>query len=200
MKNLTIVFALLILWIYVLSIFKRRKMSFFYFMVGAVGLFAFSFFLFEPIFTAPLAKLVCYLTGLMGELTGFFKAYASYGVLFIENINGPVSLYVDFECAGLVEVLVFMALIAFFFSYSWWQKILVVVSGFFWILFANVVRLTVICCIICWLGNESYYIAHTVIGRIVFYLLSLWFYFLAFTKRQVRQQKVGEFDYDAKSN
>ena len=200
MQHFWVVLVLLILWCYILSIFKRKGMSFFYFMVGAVGLFAFSFFIFQPIFTAPLAKLVCYLTGLVGRVTGFFKAYASYGVLFIENTNGPISLYVDFECAGIVEVLVFIALVGFFFSYNWKEKIGVIISGFFWIVFSNVLRLTIICCIIRWFGNESYYIAHTIIGRIVFYLLSILLYFLVFTKRQIRQQKVGEFDYDVMGN
>ena len=134
-------------------------------------MFAFSFVILEPILTAPLAKLVCYLTGVMGRLTGFFTAYASYGILFVDNANGPVSLYVDFECAGLVEILVIVSLIVFFQAYKWNEKIWVSILSVLGILTANILRLTVICIMIHFLGNEVYYLAHTIVGRFVFYMI-----------------------------
>lgn len=198
--NWVITVLLIALWMYCLSIFKRRKQAFFYFLVGSVGMFVFCFSILEPVLTVPLARIVCYLTGAVGRLTGTFTAYASYGILFIENANGPVSLYVDFECAGLVEILVFLSLLTFFQAYRWYEKLWIGALGSLGIMAANVLRLTIICIMIHLKGNEVYYLAHTIVGRLVFYVLAIMLYFYVFTRRQIRQQRVGEFQYHDKND
>lgn len=200
MKNIALLLVFFAVWVYLLTVFKRKKLDFFFFLTGSIGCFLFSFFILQPLITPYLAQFVCWLTGLIGNIFGIFKAYTSYGILFIENLNGPVSLYVDFECAGLIEMLVFISLIAFFNVYNVKQKILVCLEGVLWIIFSNIVRLFIICCIIHFFGNESYYFAHTIVGRLVFYGMSVWFYFHTFTKAQIMKQKVGEFGYDTQSD
>lgn len=196
-----ILILLIVIWIYVLSIFKRKKQGFFFFLLGSVGTFLFSFVILYPILTEPLARLVCDITGVVGRLTGIFKAYSSYGILFIENVTGgPVSLYVDFECAGLVENLVFISLLLFFPAYKWYEKIWVGALGVTGVMAANVLRLTIICIMIHVWGNEMYYLAHTIVGRLVFYVLSIMLYFYIFTRRQIKRQQVGEFSYNDKTN
>lgn len=200
MQNIALLLLLFAVWVYLLTIFKRKRLDFFFFLTGSIGLFLFSFFILQPFITPYLSRLVCWLTGLAGDLFGIFKAYTSYSILFVQNVNGPVSLYVDFECAGLIEMLVFISLIAFFNVYNVKQKILVSLQGILWIIFSNVVRLFSICCIIHYFGNESYYFAHTIVGRLVFYGMSIWFYFRTFTRTQILKQKVGEFGYDAQAD
>lgn len=200
MQKLVLILVFFAVWIYSLTVFKRKKLDFFFFLTGSIGLFLLSFFILQPVITKYLAQFVCYLTGLVGNMAGIFEAYTSYGILFIENTNGPVSLYVDFECAGLIEMLVFISLIVFFDVYNVWQKILISLEGIVWILMSNIIRLFIICCIIHFFGNESYYFAHTIVGRLVFYALSIWFYFHTFTRAQILKQKVGEFEYDSKSD
>jgi len=200
MNKWIILCVLLVVWLYILSVFKRRKQAFFYFLVGGVGLFLFAFTILEPLLTAPLAKFVCILTGLVGRGLRMFTAYASYGILFIENAHGPISLYVDFECAGLVEILVYLSLLVFFPAYKLHEKIWVGLLGVVGIMAANILRLTTICILIHLYGNEIYYLAHTIIGRLIFYLLAIMLYFYVFTRRQIRKQKVGEFQYDDKAN
>lgn len=195
--NWPVMILIFCIWVYALSIFKRKKQSFFFFFVGAVGMFVGLFVLLEPVLTAPLAKLVCYLTGVVGRLTGIFTAYSSYGILFIENVvGGPVSLYIDFECAGLVELLVFLSLLSFFPAYRWYEKLWVGAVGAVSIMLANILRLSMICILIHVFGNEIYYLAHTIIGRLVFYVLTLLLYFYVFTRRQIKQQRIGDFSYD----
>lgn len=188
------------IWIYLLSVFKRKKLNFFYFITGSAGLFMLLFFPLHKVAAAPMARFVCYLTGIFGRLTGMFKAYSSYGILFIENAEGPVSLYVDFECAGLVEILVFVSLIVFFQVYKLWEKALICLGGIVYIMAANILRLFSICCIIHFYGNKSYYLAHTIVGRLIFYGLSVIMYFYIFTRTQIRRQRIGEFDYDSKAD
>lgn len=48
-------------------------------------------------------------------------------------------------------------------------------------------------------GNESYYMAHTIVGRLLFYALSIILYFYVFTRAQIRRQRVGEFGYDSET-
>lgn len=198
--NLMMLVLFMVIWAYAIGVFYRKKQSFFFFFVGCVGLFVFLFIICEPILTAPLAKVVCYLTGLVGKMTGIFSAYSSYGILFIEAESGPVSLYVDFECAGLVEILVYICLLLFFQAYKWHEKLLVGVAGVVGIVATNVLRLVVICIIIHFGGNKVYYLAHTIVGRFVFYLFTITLYFYVFTRRQIKQQRVGEFEYNDKND
>lgn len=193
----SVIFILLfIIWLYALSIFKRRKLEFFYFLIGSIGTFLFSFIAFREILTELLTNLTCYLTGIIGNALGFFRAYTAHAILFVENEDGPISLFVDFECAGVIEILVFISLIWFFAVYNVKEKLCVSVLGTLWIVMANIIRLFSICLIINQFGNESYYLAHTIVGRIIFYALSIAMYFYVFTRAQIRKQRVGEFGYD----
>ena len=191
---------LFVVWIYFLTVFKRKKLEFFYFILGSVGMFMFAFIVFRNIMTDVLTTLTCYLTGVIGNALGFFKAYTAHAILFIENMDGPISLYVDFECGGVIEILVFISLIAFFSVYKLREKILISLVGIVWIIAANIIRLFSICLIINQFGNESYYIAHTIVGRLIFYMLSIILYFYVFTRAQIRRQRVGEFGYDSKTD
>ena len=71
--------------------------------------------------------------------------------------------------------------------------------GTVWIIAANIIRLFSICLIINQFGNESYYTAHTIVGRLIFYALSIILYFYVFTRAQIRRQRVGEFGYDSET-
>lgn len=188
--------VLFIVWIYILTVFKRRKLEFFYFLLGSIGTFLFAFALLRNVLTNILTTLTCFLTGLLGNALGIFKAYTSHSILFVENAEGPISLYVDFECGGVIEILVFLSLIWFFAVYNVKQKLGISLIGIVWIIVANIIRLFSICLIINKFGNESYYVAHTIVGRLIFYALSIILYFYVFTRAQIRRQRVGEFGYD----
>ncbi len=201
MKNPSIPFILTLIilfavWIYVLTVFKRKKLEFFYFLLGSIGTFLFAFTILRNFLTGILTTLTCFLTGLLGNALGIFKAYTSHSILFVENADGPISLYVDFECGGVIEILVFISLIFFFAVYNVKEKICISLIGAVWIITANIIRLFSICLIINRFGNESYYVAHTIVGRLLFYALSIILYFYVFTRAQIRRQRVGEFDYD----
>ena len=69
------------------------------------------------------------------------------------------------------------------------------ILGTFYIILANALRIIAICVIIYVFGMPSYYVAHTFVGRILFYGLSVLLYFFVFTKTQIIRQKVGDFTY-----
>lgn len=195
-KAAVLYIVLFIVWIYILTVFKRKKLEFFYFLTGSIGTFLFAFVLLRNILTEILTTLTCFLTGLLGNALGIFKAYTAHSILFVENADGPISLYVDFECGGVIEILVFLSLIWFFAVYNVKEKFGISIIGILWIIAANIIRLFSICLIINQFGNESYYVAHTIVGRLIFYALSIILYFYVFTRAQIRKQRVGEFGYD----
>ena len=137
----------------------------------------------EPLLVQPLVSLVTSATGIVGEVTGLFESYHDYSILFVtcEKTGEALSLYIDYECSGVIEMMAFVALIAFFQVYDIWQRFVVAVLGCIAIFFSNVIRITTICVIIMIWGNDSYYIAHTIVGRIVFYILAVLLYYYVFT-------------------
>ncbi len=193
--KLVIALLLLILWIYLLTVLHRSKLYFWQFLVGSLGMFAFLMVLVEPIITQPLARGVSALAGVVGSLTGTFTTYFKYGILFVNSPVGPITLQIDFECAGVIEIMAFLSLLAFFRVYSTREKILVGVVGTAYIMLCNALRIILICVATYYFGMPAYYVAHTILGRLLFYGLSILLYFYVFTKPQVVQMKVGSFSY-----
>lgn len=198
--NVLIILAILV-WLYVLSVFYRGKMGFFYFLFGSIGAFIFLMILFRPIFMPILVHLVTSVSGMLGKVTGLYESYRDYSILFIESPKdgSALSLYIDFECSGIIEMLVFVSLLMFFQVYGIWQRIVIGVVGCVVIFFSNVTRIFIICTMIRIWGIDVYYLAHTLIGRIVFYIFAVLLYYFVFTKAQIVRQKVGGFSY-AQSN
>ncbi len=89
----------------------------------------------------------------------------------------------------------FVALLAFFQVYDRNEKLFVGVLGTLGIIFSNVLRIIVICLMIYFGGTGMYYVAHAIVGRLLFYGLSVLLYFYVFTKPQIIRTKVGKFTY-----
>lgn len=197
-----LVLAALAVWIYLLTVFYRGRLGFFYFLFGSIGSFFFLMIFAEPYATKLLVQLVTSVAGQIGEWTGLFEAYRDYSILFVESARdgGALSLYIDYECSGVIEMMVFVSLLAFFQVYEVWQRVVIGVVGCVIIFFSNVLRIFVICGIIFVWGNDAYYLAHTVIGRLVFYVLAILLYYQVFTRAQIIRQKVGGFLYAQHNN
>lgn len=190
-----LVLTLFILWVYLLSVFTRTKLYFFKFIVGSVGLFFFTIMALEPCLIKPLGHAVTAVAGIVGKLTGYFEAFSEYSLIFISNNHSFISFYIDYECSGLIEMVAFISLLWFFSIYNTAEKAIISVLGISWIFLSNVIRILVICIIIYYGGNNVFYFAHTIFGRIVFYGFSVVLYFYVFTKAHIVRQKVGQFSY-----
>lgn len=187
------VFALV--WWYLLRVTDRAQLHFWHFVLGSCGLFIFLILLVEPVLTKPLARLVAAVAGLFGTLTHTFAAFFRYSVLFIQSPAGAMTLQVDFECSGIIEILAFLSLLLFFRVYSRNERVVIGILGTVWIILANVLRIIVICEVIYFGGPSTYYVAHSLLGRLIFYGLSVLLYFYVFTKPQIVSMKVGNFTY-----
>jgi len=185
----------LILWIYGLLVLRRTRLFFFKFCLGSVGLFFFLMFWVQPLITEPLSMLVSAAAGILGDLTGMYDAYYQYAILFIPKDTASVSLAIDYECSGVIEIMAYSCMLWFFPLYSAVEKLIYTFVGLGVIFLANVLRIFVICTLIYFYGNEIFYFAHTIFGRVIFYLVSIVLYFYVFTRSQIIRQKVGNFTY-----
>ena len=182
-----------LVWIYLLSVFTRGKLYFYQFIWGSVGLFVFMMMWIQPVAIRPLTNLVCSAAGVAGRMTGFYESYSEYSMLFVQHGSEAISLCIDYECSGIIEMMAYMSMLAFFRVYDWMQRIILSVLGCMMIFFANIIRLFVIGTTIYYF--DAYYIAHTIVGRIIFYALSVILYYYIFTKSQIVKQKIGGFHY-----
>ena len=187
--------ALFVLWIYLLTVLTRAKLYFFKYVVGAIGLFFFIMFYLESYLTLPIGHAVASVAGVLGNITNMYQAYPRYSLIFISRQKSFISFYIDYECSGTIEIYAFSCLLWFFPLYNTFEKVLINLAGIVWIFLANVLRIFIICLLIYCFGNNIFYFAHTVFGRIVFYGFSIVLYFYVFTKPHVLRQKVGQVTY-----
>lgn len=187
---------LILVWIYLLRVLRKADLAFWRFLAGSTGLFVIMMLIVRPFLTEPLARCVCALASVIGTLTDTFSAYFSYGILYIPFDSQSVTLLVDFECSGIIEIMAFLCLLAFFDVYSRTEKMIVGIIGFAVIMVCNAARIVLVAESVHFWGMDAYYIAHTFVGRIFFYACSIFLYFYVFTKPQVVRMKVGNFAYE----
>lgn len=184
-----------LVWLYLLWVLSRAKLHFWYFIVGSMGLFILLMVTVQPALTMPIARAVSALAGVVGTLTGTFTTYFKYGIIFVGLPAGSLTLTVDFECSGIIEILAYLCLLGFFPVYKLHEKLLLGVVGTVYIMLSNALRIVLICLSAHIWGIDVYFFMHTFVGRVVFYGLSILLYFVVFTKSQVIQMKVGNFSY-----
>ncbi len=194
--KLIIFIVLVVIWLLNLRIFYKVKNQAAFITIGMGGLFVLMMIFLRPIATMPLARIVAALAGLFGRVTGFFSAFFKYGIIFVETQGGSMTLQIDFECSGIIEIMVYIAILTFFRVYTVSERAILSAIGVIYIILANALRIIIIASIIHFGGEQMYYIAHTYVGRIFFYAATVVLYFYVFTKSQVVRMKVGSFSYD----
>ena len=194
--NPIVTVAVIAVWLYILSVLTRAKLYAWKFMWGSFGFVSYN----DDNYTSyallcRLARCVSALAGVVGSVTGAFTSYFKYGIIFIHTGVTQATLLIDFECSGIIEIMAFISLLAFFNVYNFSEKVMVGIGGFCYIMLCNALRIVMICMSVYFWGMGAYYVVHTFIGRIFFYVLSVYLYFYVFTKPQVIRMKVGSFSY-----
>lgn len=186
------------LWVWLLRVLRKAGLKFWRYLLGSCGIFLILLILVRPWLVLPLARLIAAIAGIFGKVTGFYQAYYRYGVIFIESLNGAITVNIDLECSGFIEISAFISLLAFYGIYNIPERIYIGVVGTLYTMLTNAFRIAVICTMIHFLGTDYYYVAHTIVGRIVFYVLQVILYFYIFTKPHVLKMKTGDFGYNKK--
>lgn len=173
------------LWIYILSILKRSRIASFYFIVGSVGLFLILVAFSKPYIVWILTQAVIKGTDMGTSSMGMTHSFSKYGILFISNSHTSLTMSIDYECSGIIESAGFIGLIVFYPIYTRKEKLLYAILGFLYIYLANIIRIFIIINIVYFFGSSTFFLAHSIIGRIVFYSMVIAFYYRIFTYSQI---------------
>ena len=185
MLSKTIIILTLIVWVYGLSVLKRAKTDAFYFLFGSIGLFIILIILSKPYGVWLFSSVVTWGVGIVGKMTGLFSTlYSSHIIQVIANHRTSI-LLVDYECSGIIETTAFWGLIAFYPVYKGQKRVILGLVGMIWIFLANVLRLSFVAVVVYYFGNDAFYLAHSIIGRLIFYVLAIILYYIVFTKGQL---------------
>lgn len=151
----------------------------------------------QPLILRGMTQSITMVAGAIGYMTNRFSGYYENSMLFIPHKEGAISLLVDFECAGVIELFIFIALLFFYPVYSKVEKVSVGMFGFAYLFAANVLRIVSICAVISIYGKDSYFVAHSIVGRILYYAMTMVLYWFLFTKPQIARQRIGEVKYES---
>lgn len=173
------------IWLYLLSVLKRAHVPAFFFIVGCAGLFFILIGLSDPYWVWFFTHAVINGVRWFGEWTGMCEIMNHYGLVSINNPTSPLVMSIDYECSGIIETTAFVSLVVFFPIFNRYERVFFGLLGVLWIYVANVLRLAIVIIIVHFQGGGAFFLAHSIIGRLVFYVLVIALYYNVFTYSQI---------------
>ncbi len=110
-----------------------------------------------------------------------------YGLVSITNSTVPVTMTIDYECSGVIETTAFISLVVFLPMYNGFERIFFSIVGTVWIYLANIIRLMSVITIVHFGSGDLFFLAHSIVGRLIFYILVIILYYEVFTYSQLSQ-------------
>ena len=86
----------IIIWIYMLSVLKRAKLTAFSFIIGSVGCFFILMAMSTPYWIWFFTHAVINGVSWLGNLTQMSHVYPKYGLVYIANNLSPVTMQIDY--------------------------------------------------------------------------------------------------------
>jgi len=123
-----------------------------------------------------------YSLALVGIKTYIFDKAPGTVLVLLALENSWTCIDIDIECSGLLESCVLMGLLWFYPSLPLLRKTFYLIGGLSALFVVNLIRLYTIIMTINWGGRDMMYIAHTLIGRLVFFMLTIVVYWYLFTR------------------
>ncbi|MCI1553090.1 MAG: exosortase family protein XrtG [Levilactobacillus sp.] len=182
-----------VVWLYALSVLKRARLSAYFFIVGSAGLFFILSAISRPYWVWFFTHAVIHGVALFHDLTGWCTIMYNTGLVYITNGANPVIMSIDYECSGIIETCAFVALVVFFPMYQRKEKVFYALFGLVYIYAINVIRLCLVIIIVHFGGGQTFFIAHSIVGRLVFYVLVIALYYNVFTYSQLAHGIYREF-------
>ncbi|MEW6770217.1 MAG: exosortase family protein XrtG [Bacillota bacterium] len=195
-KSKTGVAAVCFVWLAVAAILRRHRIWPFYYIWGAVG-FTFIMVLF---FQGSLLEYqVEYRTGMIVHrllrcldiVTYVFDKAPGTLLVLIKMDESWTTIDIDIESSGLLELCIFLGLVLFYPAYRPASKLLFSLAGVASVYLFNLLRLVLVVVAIYCGGRNMSFIAHTLFGRLVFFVLIVVLYWYVFTRPSLK--KVREY-------
>ena len=185
--------VLFIIWVGLIVFLRLNRIWLFYYLVGAVGvaywIVYFTRFVF-PLET-PLAHSVAWMVNLLANQFGiqtriFQNAPGVLLVLVIVQEVGWTVLNIGVESSGLLEMSAFVSLISFYPGWSFRRRSLSVIGGLLATWVANILRMLLIVVMLHTMGKQALVLAHTYLGKLLFFLLTIGKYWYLVTLPTIR--------------
>ena len=193
-----VIVAGLVAWVLVLLFFRSHRNWLPYYVVGSVGLaFALigvghSLVPLEPVLKTATAFSVHQVANLANVPTRLFPAVpGALMVLVIPQNAGWTVLNIGIESSGLLEMSVIVGMVGFYPGWSPKKRGVAMLLGLLAIYVANVLRIAFIVGTLHWMGKDALFISHTVLGRVLFFVMVVaifWFLLSLPTLRSVHRK------------
>lgn len=176
----------------VLAILRLWRVWLFYYVLGAVGFTLAVVALFhggvvEQALAGWTGGAVHFLAAGAGVPTRLFRdSPGSLLVLLIGQGAGWTVLRISMACSGLLEEAVFAGLVLFLPGMGLPTKLWSLVWGEAFTFASNVLRVLLIVVVVHFAGKSSIYFSHMVLAQLVFFALTIWLYWMVFTRHALR--------------
>ena len=167
---------------------RRYHIWIFYYLVGAGGM--------AYILTTLLTQVLDIRPFLGGSVAGSVHTFMSWMnidtqvvqnaptilmVLVVTQRVGWTILQIGVESSGLLEMIVLTSLVAFYPGWSFSRRLLAGGAGLLLTWGANLTRMLLIAAMLHYFGKEVLVLAHTFLGKLIFFLLTLAIYWVIIT-------------------
>ncbi|MCL4441260.1 MAG: exosortase family protein XrtG [Firmicutes bacterium] len=186
-KDTVMIAVASVFWLAGAVFLRRHRIWLFYYVWGAVG-FTFLFILLlrgsfaEYQMEQQVGMILHNILGYFDIKTFVFDRAPGTLLVLIEVENSWTTIDIDIESSGLLEACIYLGLLLFYPPYPPGKKALFALFGIVSIYAINILRLLVIITAIHWGGRDMIFIAHTVLGRLVFFFLIIALYWQVFTR------------------
>ncbi|MEW6065535.1 MAG: hypothetical protein AB1538_10275 [Bacillota bacterium] len=190
-KNKLSLTAVSIFWIAVTVFFYRHRIWLFYYIWGAVG-FTFLLVSFlrgsfvEYQLEHQAAVILHHLLNYVDIRTDVFDRAVGTLLIMTEVDNSWTVLNVDIENSGLLEMCILLGLIIFYPPYKPTRKAIFSLVAVVCVYAINLLRLFIVVFSIHWFGRDIASIAHSILGRLVFFILIVALYWEILTKPSLK--------------
>lgn len=174
-----------IIWLYILSVLKRSHLNAFYFWIGSFGAFIIISFLSKMYFVWLMSRIIAVIMKLLSYIFSYYHVDLSYNLILMKLNNINIQLFINYECSGAIETFAFESLLIFFPIYTSVEKTSLMIIGALWIMVANIIRLLFVITTIQLGGIDHLFFVHSVVGRLLFYIVIIALYYTVFTKAQI---------------
>jgi len=180
------------IWLAFVLFFRHYRIWIIFYTIASVGLafliiFASMYLLpvehWLEMVTAHSAHVVSQIAGIP---TRIFEVAPDILVWVVVQEPGWTVVRVDLECSGLLEMAVLAGLLLFYPAWSAVKRVQLTLVGWLATYGANVVRIFSIIAILHFVGKRSIFIAHTIVGRVIFSVLVAALYWIILTRPTIR--------------
>ncbi len=182
------------LWAAVTFFFYRNRIWLLYYVVGAVGLALLLIWSGRTVFPLELwlkesaAYCVHYIAQWAGIETRIFTgAPGTILVLVIPQTQGWTLVEIGVECSGLLEEAVLIGLTSFYPGWTWPRRLGWLTVGIALTYAGNLLRILFIVATLHFLGKDTLFLAHTLVGRVFFFFVVVAIYWVIFTQPTLKQ-------------